>query len=257
MRLLRAGLPQPRPDDHAAPADRPASRDRAPGRGSAAAGASGGVRLRRARDLCRRRHLRAHLPGRDRHRPAGQAPAGGPPLAAGRAGGAAPCRALGIGRARGARRPAGRAAWEHRCAARRAARKAIGDELVPNGRPTCRSPRRPGCRPPRARRGRRSICPPASTGSSGAPQRRRGAAEPARGDGGRLGASRAGAVDPGRRRRTLLRHPLVFEGLCRGRAPDGEPYGQRAGAGATAASCRSSAMRRRARSASPSTRCRC
>ena len=48
VRLLRAGLPEPQPDDDAAPADRPAARDGAPAGGLAgAAGAARGVRVRR------------------------------------------------------------------------------------------------------------------------------------------------------------------------------------------------------------------
>ena len=48
VRVLRAGLPEPRPHDHAAPADRAAPRDGAPARGLAGApGAGRGVRLRR------------------------------------------------------------------------------------------------------------------------------------------------------------------------------------------------------------------
>ena len=73
VRLLRAGLPEPQPDHDAAPADRPAPRDGAPAGGLAgAAGAARGVRVRLAGDLRRRRLLPARLPGRDRHRHAGQ-----------------------------------------------------------------------------------------------------------------------------------------------------------------------------------------
>ena len=69
VRLLRARLPQPPPDHHPAPADRAPPRDGAPGaRLPGARGPAGGVRIRRARDLRRRRHLPARLSGRDRHR---------------------------------------------------------------------------------------------------------------------------------------------------------------------------------------------
>ena len=69
VRLLRAGLPEPRPDDDAAPADRPAAGDRPPAeRLAGAGGAARGARLRGARHLRRRRQLPARLPGRDRHR---------------------------------------------------------------------------------------------------------------------------------------------------------------------------------------------
>ncbi len=69
VRLLRAGLPEPRPDDDAAPADRPAAGDRATAeRLGAAGGAARGARLRGARHLRGRRQLPARLSGRDRHR---------------------------------------------------------------------------------------------------------------------------------------------------------------------------------------------
>ena len=82
VRLLRAGLPQPQPDDDAAAADRAAAGDGAPARRLAGAeGAAGGVRVRGAGDLRRRRLLPARLPGRDRHRQVrqGTAHAGGTP----------------------------------------------------------------------------------------------------------------------------------------------------------------------------------
>ena len=73
VRVLRAGLPEPEPDDHAAAADRPAPRDGPPARRLAAAGeADRGIRVRRPADLRRRRHLRDDLPARHRHRRARQ-----------------------------------------------------------------------------------------------------------------------------------------------------------------------------------------
>ena len=87
VRLLRAGMPEPQPDDDAAPADRPAARDGAPaGRLAAPAGPARGVRVRLARDLRRRRLLPARLPGRDRHRQAGQGAARRSPHGGGRIG---------------------------------------------------------------------------------------------------------------------------------------------------------------------------
>ncbi len=69
VRLLRAGVPEPPRDHHAAPADRAAARARPPAGGLAGLrGAAGRLRARRHRDLRRRRHLRAGLPGGDRHR---------------------------------------------------------------------------------------------------------------------------------------------------------------------------------------------
>ena len=66
VRLLRAGLPEPQPDDDAAPADRAAPRDGAPARGLA--GARGAARATTSydaiADLRRRRHVPARVPGR-------------------------------------------------------------------------------------------------------------------------------------------------------------------------------------------------
>ena len=69
VRLLRARLPEPRPDDDATPADRPPPRDGPPAsRLAAAREADRGVRVRRPRDLRGRRDVRDDLPARDRHR---------------------------------------------------------------------------------------------------------------------------------------------------------------------------------------------
>ena len=86
VRLLRAGLPEPRPHDHAAPADRAAPGDAAGqggGRRGARRGARGRVRLRGHRDLRGRRHVPDRVPGPDQHRRPRQAAAAG---AAGRGG---------------------------------------------------------------------------------------------------------------------------------------------------------------------------
>ena len=73
VRDVRAGLPLPQHDHHAAPADPAAPRDGAPARGLAGArGAARRVRARRDPDLRGRRQLRARLPGGDRHRQADQ-----------------------------------------------------------------------------------------------------------------------------------------------------------------------------------------
>ena len=107
VRLLRAGLPEPQPDDDAAPANRPAARDGAPARGlAAAADVAGGVRVRLARHLRRRRLVRPRLPTRDRHRPSGQGTAAQGTYRARRASGPRRGQALGRGRGRLARRPA-------------------------------------------------------------------------------------------------------------------------------------------------------
>ena len=132
------------------------------------------VRVRRDRDLRRRRHLRARLPAGDRHRQAGQG-----------------LRAAEHARARRERRGAGagralRAAVERRRArARRcgrsggrgAPRGVLSDELVPRGRGDAAGRRRARCPRPRATGPPPSTCRPASTGSSA---RRRAAAEGAR-----------------------------------------------------------------------------
>ena len=130
MRLLRAGLPEPPPDHDPAAADRPAPRDGPPAPGVAGArGASARVRVRRGRDLRRRRHLRARLPARDRHRQAGQVAARAPALGARRAGGAAARRALGLGRALGACRGSGPV-------------RAVGRSAPPSAGPAARPARR-------------------------------------------------------------------------------------------------------------------
>ncbi len=155
VRLLRAGLPEPQPDDDAAPADRPAARDGAPaGRLAAPAGAARGVRVRRDRHLRRRRHLPARLPGRDRHRQAGQGAARRSPH------GARPnrrrCgRRSGGARSRGRAAPASAVGGPRWCAAPSAA------EGLPGAR-------RRRCRGRRARAPPPSTSRPASTGSSAA-----------------------------------------------------------------------------------------
>ncbi len=83
VRLLRAGLPQPRPDHHAAPADRAAPRDGAPARGlPRPRRPRARLRVRRPRHLRGRRLVQARLPGGNRHRQARQGAARGEALAA-------------------------------------------------------------------------------------------------------------------------------------------------------------------------------
>ncbi len=113
VRSVRAGVPEPRPDDDAAPADRAAPRDGAPaGRLAAPAGAARAVRIRRGRDLRRRWNVPDCLPGADRHRQAHEGlprrastvaapsawrcgrPTAGPPSSALPAGACAPATAL-------------------------------------------------------------------------------------------------------------------------------------------------------------------
>ena len=203
VRLLRAGLPEPRPDHHAAPADRAAPRDGAPARGLAGArgaaraststtaietcAADGTCRLacpvgidtgKLVKELRARAHARA-------------------PSAARRA-----ARA-GRGRARGRAglRPAARGARAgRRRRARLGARRAGGARRswCPRGRRA--AARRPGApaRDARARAPRPSTCRPASTGSSARSRADAGAALAARGAGRR--SPRAPACRCGSRR---------------------------------------------------------
>ena len=234
VRVLRAGLPEPRPDDDAAPADRAAPRDGAPARGVAGApGAGRGVRLRRARHLRGRRHLHARLPAGDRHRRAGQgsARAAGTPRApsAWRCAppGARPPSSARRGRGCERARLAARALDEGRVARSRG--RAVGsDELVPRW-PTAMPRAAPGasCRRPRARAPPPSTCRRASTGSSARARRARTALAPRRGAGRGLGARGAAGVDPARRRRPLLRGAVELQGLPRGPRRDGAPHARR------------------------------
>ena len=134
VRLLRAGLPEPQPDDDAAPADRPAAGDGAPARRARRCSEAllAEYEYEALRHLRGRRLLRARLPGRDRHRQAGQgaAPASATPSAPR----SAPLRAAqrwGAGRGRLALRPArrraaGAADQARPGAARRRPRRAAG-----------------------------------------------------------------------------------------------------------------------------------
>ena len=154
VRLLRAGLPQPQPDDDAAPADRAAAGDGAPARRLAgAAGAARGVRVRGARDLRRRRLLPARLPGRDRHRQARQ------------------------GTARARATPSAPKGWRWRrakrwgtvegaCARRPAPRRPAGARARKRGRALPAAGPRASCRRRSTRAPPPSTSPPAPTASS-------------------------------------------------------------------------------------------
>ena len=157
VRLLRAGLPEPRPDDDAAPADRAAARDGAPARGLAgAAGAARGVRVRR-RSRPAPPTAPASSPARSGSTPASWSRScAAPPHRAGRSDGAGDGEALGHGRGRLARRPAPR-----RPAGAGGPKR--GQSLPPPAPaklPSDASTRAP---PP-------STCPPAPTASSAPPR---------------------------------------------------------------------------------------
>ena len=209
MRLLRAGLPEPQPDDDAAPADRAAPRDGAPaGRLAAPAG----------------RCSRSTSTTRSTPAPP-TAPASSP--------------------ARSGSTPGG---WSRSCAAiaapRRAESLALADgEAVGHGRegePRRSAGRRPACPPHRARPkpARRGLGEPARDGARG---RRRGlrpvlhepdlrprpgGPEPARGAGRGLRAGRSAGLDPAGRGRDLLRPALGLEGLRRCPPPQGQRDGR-------------------------------
>ena len=232
VRLLRAGLPEPQPDDDAAPADRPAPRD-----GPPAGGLAGAARrcceeyeYDGARHLRRRRLLPARLPGRDRHRQAGQGTA------------RASATPSGPKRRRWRRRSAGRAV-EGASRAGPAARRPAGApdasaaRRLPGPRAAPRPKRDAAATSPSCtdRRRRPSTCPsctnrifgPASTRSRGAGRRsRRG---PGCRSGSRTTSPAAAAGCPGARkasaRRTATRRTRWSSG---------------SGAGAGRGRCRSS-----------------
>ena len=163
VRLLRAGVPEPRPHHHAAAADRAAparcSGAKAAGDTALVARDRGRLRLRGHRHLRGRRHVPDGLPGADQHRRSGQAAAAGEGRQArSRAGRRRP----GTGRA-----PPGRHRWPSTsppCCRRRwspgrtaLGRKVIDADALPRGRRSCprggrRARRR---RPPLAGRRRR------------------------------------------------------------------------------------------------------
>ena len=265
VRVLRAGLPEPQPDDDAAPADRPAPRDGAPGAGLA--GAAGAARASSSTT---------------RSRPA---PPTGPACSPARWG-STPGKLIKGLRARAA----------HRSRASGSALRLAGRwEAVERARaPRPRAPATAaGSRAPRcaARAGPRAApsatssspsgranMPPAGAGRAAATTPRDGAAAVympacvnrifgrarrtrtgpslARGAGRRLRARRPAASGS---RRTSPATAARRRGRRRATrpGPGGWPTtpSTRCGAGATAASCRSSSTRARARSGSPTRRC--
>ena len=233
VRLLRAGLPEPQSDHHPAPADRAAAGDGPPGRRHPGPpGAARGVRVRRDRDLCGRRLLRAGLPGRDRHRRLHEGVPQGPEE---------PARAeersqgrpeLGQGRAPRPRRPEvrrrdGEGDWRGRHARPDRCRPQAGQR-----RPDARVGREDARRRPaeaagdRPGRGRRRVHAglhqPDVRPLEGLRQRRlsrversRSRAQPSGSPGRCLLPGRQPGLDPARRRRLLLFGPVQLEGLHR------------------------------------------
>ncbi len=189
-----------------------------------------GVRVRRARDVRRRRQLRARLPARHRHRQARQGPARRATHRAFGEGRAAPSPALGDGRAHRTCRPAQRrrrSARSHGGRHRhpRSAKRRLERARSRVARKTCRARRPPSYRRRHARVRRGSTCRHASTASSVGCERPQGRRpQSARGDGRRLRTCRFSAVDSRRRRRALLRDALDFEGLRGGCAANGKPH---------------------------------
>ena len=212
VRLLRAGLPEPQRDDHAAPADRAAPRAGPPARGLARATrrCCATTSTTRSQTCAADGTCMTVLPGRDRHRQADEelpraasaptreervALAVARRWARGRARARAPACAPGALRRARARRPRRRARCPSSCAAR------VSAELVPTwpasdaaaraGAPARDDPRR--ARPP-------STCPRASTGSSATRAARRRDPTLPEALVAVSAPRRAAAVDPGRRR---------------------------------------------------------
>ena len=227
VRVLRAGLPEPQPDDDAAPADRPAPRDGPPARRArrCCEALLERLRVRRAPDLRRRRHLPIACP-------------------------------VGIDTGKLVKEPARRRARPSARSASRCGRRSAGPtSSAPRGRPAGRRARSPGVgdgplrREPRRRGarvsaelvpewGRRDAAAGAADAAGDEPRRRRrrlpagvrqpdlrprprgrrsDTARPARGAGRGLAPGRHAGLDPDRRRRPLLRDPVELEGLPRRR----------------------------------------
>ena len=222
---------------------------------AAAREAARGVRVRRPRDLRRRRHLRAR-PARSGSTPASSSRSSAPPSTARARSGAAlrAAAALGPRRGRRARRPRAGAAISGRSATRplerrhrRRPRGRSAPSWSPAGSRRCRRRRRRrAAADGRATARRPSTCPPASTGSSAATggagadatrrrRRCRRRSSPSRsGPGGRSGSPTDVAGQ-------LLRDARgVSKGYRARRRVDGRAdRRRRSGAGRTAASCRS------------------
>ena len=234
VRVLRAGLPEPEPDDDSAPADRPAPRDGAPaGRLAAAREADRGVRVRRPADLRRRRHLRDDLPARDRHRRPRQGAARRRALGRRGAGGAAGGAALGPRRGRrplGPRRRRRGRRGDRRRRDERDHRRRPPRGQQPSSSPEWEPPMPPPAQvamPPTVRDGAAAVYLPACVNRIFGRDRRRRAtpippARPRSGGARRgLAARRSAALDPDRGRRHLLRDAVGLEGLPPRRRVDG------------------------------------
>ena len=200
VRLLRAGVPEPQPHHHAAPADRAAPRDGAPGRRArrCSTRCSSEYEYDGDRDLRRRRH-RACTPARWRSTPASWSRS---------------CARREHGAARAASGASSwRAATERLERAGRGGRSRLGGRAArlcaivdpAGGRQSC---------PFTVREGAAAVYLPV-VHQPDLRQRPRGpgASVGARGAGGDLDARRAAAVDPRRRDRALLRAAVELEGL--------------------------------------------
>ncbi len=177
---------------------------RQPDRLAGAAGAAGGVRVRGARDLRRRRLLPARLPGRDRHRQVRQGNAHARATPSGPKGWRWRRRSAGA-RSRAPAAPASASARSR--AAPSAARRCRRRPPASCPRPSTRAP------PP-------STSPPAPTASSAPPpvgRKSRPANRPialgCRGAGRGLGAGGAAGLDSGGRRRSCCGLPWSSKGF--------------------------------------------
>ena len=217
VRLLRAGLPEPRAHD-----------------ARRASGSSCGARWPASRPArrCSRRCSSSTSTTRSRRAPR-TAPAPSPARSASTpaswsrscarastasAGNASRSRSPSAGapssapRARGCGR--GRAAGERPMRAlSELARSAVSHELIPAWSPAMPGPAPAPAARCRARRRRRRVLPGVHQPDLRQPARARGRAGAARGAGRRLRPRRPAAVDPRRRRRALLRHAVELEGL--------------------------------------------
>ena len=214
-------------DDDAAPADRPAPRAGAPGADGSpvAAALMARIRARRDRHLRGRRLVRDRLPAGDRHRATlvkGLRAANRRAQRA-RSRGARRRRRLGARRVGGPRRAARAAAGRAATASPRgsAARRPLRDAAGPSGSRVDGADaagRRPAdCRPPTARGAAAVYLPACVNRIFATPPGPSGAELPealVRG----VGPRRRAAVDPARRRRTLLRDAVDLQGLRARRA---------------------------------------
>ena len=219
VRLLRAGLPEPLADDDAAPADRAAARDGAPARRLA-----GPARARRAVRVRRRsrpapRTAPARSPARSGSTPASwsrtSAGARTRPRAERMAVRAARHWAAVERAARAGLRAGGGVGRPLMRGVDALARAAVGDELVPAWPDNMPHPAPAELPATDARRRGRRLPAGLRQPDLRPRARRRRRPEPARGAGRGVGARRAAALDPARRRRQLLRRAVELEGLRR------------------------------------------